>query len=262
MKHLASVLLVIGLLASSPSGVAAAVPANDDVANATPITTLPFTTTVDLAEATIEAGEETQICYPSSHTRWFSYDVPAAEILTLDIAGSDPDVGMRVFYAYDGYPPVVGNCLSAQFPSITLSAAPGLTLFLQVASDVGATGLLHLESAPPLVVTGTFDASGTIRPKAGIATFTGTISCNKPARGSMVVEIRQRQGRRTVQDYGYSPEVDCGPTPVSVTLTTTNGLLTAGSALALPTASAIVRSPIEQFDQDVLAGVTAKLSAH
>ena len=127
MKRLTFILLVLGLLVSYPATVAAAVPANDDFTNATPITTLPFTAAVDLSDATVEPGEETQICYASSHTVWFSYDVPTAEILTLDISGSDPDVGLRVFYAYDGTAPAVGNCLSAQFPSITLSVSPGLT---------------------------------------------------------------------------------------------------------------------------------------
>jgi hypothetical protein len=263
MNRLTVAPLVLAVLLATPAIALAAAPANDDLSDAVSIGALPFDVTVDLSEATTEPDEDVSSCYPSAHTVWYVYEVPEPEILTLDISGSDPDVGMRVYYQYSGTGPALGNCNSSAYPTTWLNVAPGLTLYLQVTSpDAPATAHLAISSEPRLEVTATLDGGpAKVDLKTGNAQFTGTVTCNKPARAGMTVDVIQRQGRQVIRTWGNSEEVDCGPLPSPVVINTYYGAFVPGSVEVTFGAQAVRRTPPEEFDTyDGPASVKIKLA--
>lgn len=76
-------------------------PANDDFANATSITTLPFSDSVDNAGATTESGEP-QHCEFSTRTVWYQFTAAADAALKADMAGSSFSDTILVVYRQDG----------------------------------------------------------------------------------------------------------------------------------------------------------------
>jgi hypothetical protein len=79
-------LAVFGLLALSlaiPQGSAATVPANDNFANATAITGLPFSDTVDVTWATVESGEPGGMGGWSQRSIWYSFTPLTDEVVTM-----------------------------------------------------------------------------------------------------------------------------------------------------------------------------------
>ncbi|SDF37851.1 hypothetical protein SAMN05216553_101348 [Lentzea fradiae] len=60
----------------APAAAHAAPPANDDFSGATPVTALPFTSTVDTKEGTA-AADDPQLCWWSTSSVWYRYTAPA-----------------------------------------------------------------------------------------------------------------------------------------------------------------------------------------
>ena len=96
--------MVLGILTSAlcitPAGVAAP-PSNDNFANATVITSLPFGDTVGITEATIESGEPIDNSDYQGRTVWYSYTPTADAVVRIDpaAAGGTP---FLVVYRADG----------------------------------------------------------------------------------------------------------------------------------------------------------------
>lgn len=78
--------LAASLVAPSATALAAA-PSNDNFASATTVSPFPFTDSVDVTQATLEAGEPTP-CAPSSHTVWYSFTPSSDGAVTVDPFGS------------------------------------------------------------------------------------------------------------------------------------------------------------------------------
>jgi hypothetical protein len=67
---------------------------------------------------------------------------------------------------------------------------------------------------PPLTVTQTLAATGTVVKATGVATVRGTVTCSKPTYARIGVTLTQVY--RGVQTAGITPvTVSCGPTPVT-----------------------------------------------
>lgn len=101
MKHTPLVLVVLGMaLCLTPASVAAP-PSNDDFANATVITSLPFGGSVDITEATIEPGEPIDDRNYQGRSVWYSFTPTADGVVRLDpgAAGGAP---FLVVYRADG----------------------------------------------------------------------------------------------------------------------------------------------------------------
>jgi hypothetical protein len=260
MKTRFATAIVIAAFLFPQVAVASSPPANDDFAHATAITSLPFNTTVDLTKATVEAGENIDQCYNSTRTVWYSLSATTRQILDVDISGSDPDVGMRIYYDY-GTGPVVGNCLSATYPTASIAVGPSLVLYFQVTADTGTTAVLHFGSEPLLSLSSTLDASAAIDRVTGTTAFSGTVTCNKAARADVFVTAYQRQGRGVVVAQGWTEgPVACGPTPEPWTVRA-NGALVPGSANVYWTASAGTTTGASEYVQDVRGPVTVKITA-
>jgi PKD repeat protein len=153
-----------GVINAAPHWIRQVFPANDDFANATGISALPFSEVVDLTLAGAESGEQTPSCAtfygPVSRTIWYSF-TPAetrsisARIVTASIS--------TVVAAYTGNSvtslsemgcnPFGGNA--------TLHAQAGTTYYFLVGGLFGQGGQVEfrLEDTPPPVAQFAFNPS-------------------------------------------------------------------------------------------------------
>jgi hypothetical protein len=104
MSRTRSLFVVLGVLASAlyvvPTSFAAP-PSNDDFANATVITALPFSSTVGITEATTETGEPIDSLYYQGRSVWYSF-TPAADAVVRIDPGSSFEAPFLVVYRADG----------------------------------------------------------------------------------------------------------------------------------------------------------------
>jgi hypothetical protein len=94
LRGLAIAAVVLGLLLV-PTTAGAAVPANDNFADATVITALPFTDSGDLNGTTTEAGEP-QFCNFQAETVWYSFTPATTTVVSANLNGSDFGVVFNV----------------------------------------------------------------------------------------------------------------------------------------------------------------------
>jgi PKD domain len=147
------VILGAVVAAVSWTGTAAAAPINDNFAQATPITALPFSDTADLSYATTEPGEP-QNCYFSSQTAWYSYTTPTEKVVEVDPTGGTafyPEV--NVYRANGSDISSLSFVRCANFgQKATFTAQAGATYYFQTESLFGYFGTVQLrvrEILPP-----------------------------------------------------------------------------------------------------------------
>ncbi len=223
MKHPISAVLAAALLICSAGiAVAASPPANDNFADASSIAPLPFAQVADLSTATTEAGENLDCGFPSTKTVWYRYTPSATELLSVDIAGSDADAGLRVYFDHGSGP---GLAYCWQSGPLYLGVSTSFTTYFQLSVDTGSHASLSVVSLPLLTVTATIDGVGRLNMSTGTTVFTGTITCNMPANAYVgLLTAYQRQGRKVGVAQGYSDTVACGTTPTPWAVTAYAGL--------------------------------------
>ena len=117
-------------------------PANDNFANATAITSLPFSASVDSTDTTTEPGEPS-VCSLSMGTVWYSFTPTQDMAVQADILGA-PSPGVVSIYLSSG--PGISDltflqCASQNNP-VNLNVDAGKTYYLQV-DDSGQPGVLE-----------------------------------------------------------------------------------------------------------------------
>jgi hypothetical protein len=151
LRSLAVAALVLGILVV-PATANAAPPPNDDFANATIISSLPFSATVDNTEATSEVGEP-QICAFATQTVWYSFTPSSDIVLQADMAGSSTPATNLNVYEQTGSG-LAGltfmGCATFGIP-VQFTARAGATYYLQAETFSGNVGSLqvHLAVPPP-----------------------------------------------------------------------------------------------------------------
>jgi PKD domain len=140
------ILTVAGLGLGLPGTALAASPTNDDFANATIISSLPFSDVADITTATTEAGEPTGGCgLVPAQTVWYSI-TPASNIaVQIDTAGSTFFDSLFFLYQQEGTG--LGGLVSSTCPgqSGTFHLQAGTTYYIQAGSaGFSAGGTLHL----------------------------------------------------------------------------------------------------------------------
>ncbi len=97
-------LLALGFLLSlfgASTARAGTPPSNDNIANATVITTLPFNTSEDTTAATVAASDPTLPCRqfaPAAETVWFEYTPSTLGVLNVNTTGSNYDTVLSVWH--------------------------------------------------------------------------------------------------------------------------------------------------------------------
>ena len=172
-------LVLVGLAALAFVSLAvAAVASNDDIAQATTITDLPFVHTVSLAEATEAAGDLDCSGLEETHTVWYRVTPK-----------NDMQLGLRTV-SQDGTE-VTTTIASGQAGSLTqlqcsfnqtqrLDATAGTSYYVQLATagtDPGPLVEFSVTPVEPLAVRITL--SKTVSLDAGTATVSGTLHCSR-----------------------------------------------------------------------------------
>lgn len=138
-------------LARSGTALASALP-NDNFANATPISALPFSDTGDLNGTTVEPGEP-QGCGPETQTIWYSFTPAANTTVSADLNGSDFGVVANVYQpsgsTVSGLSLIL-DCIGSGGPT-SFTAQAGTTYYFQVESAQTGTAnfQFHLREIPP-----------------------------------------------------------------------------------------------------------------
>ncbi len=226
--------LSVGLLLGEAMPAFAAPPGNDDRANATVISTIPFSDSLSTAEATNEADEPSEC--DIANTVWYSFN-PSSDIrLEANTFGSDYDTVIAVWEDLGGGNLGFVGCNDDAVDLQSLvrwDAVGGTTYLLQVGGFLGDTGNLVfnlLEAPPPVLLDFTIDRAS-VNAKTGVATLHMTVTCSD-AGGFVFVDVvlRQRIGRRIVRGFGFA-EIECaGTVPVAMEIQGENGLFVGGRA--------------------------------
>jgi hypothetical protein len=155
ITRIAVLILTVASLALVQSGTAraAALP-NDDFANATPISALPFSDSGDLNGTTVEPGEPPGCGAGAAQTIWYAFTPAAKIVLNGDLNGSDSSVGVNVYQsAGSGFSGLSFLACANSAESFHLVAQAGVTYYFQVGDAFGQTGTanfqFHLQQIPP-----------------------------------------------------------------------------------------------------------------
>jgi hypothetical protein len=99
--------------------------------------------------------------------------------------------------------------------------------------SVAAGTPLSFNPKLPLELTGTLNHKGTVRPRSGVATISGTVTCVTSATVEVDVELTQYYKRFVFNSQGESV-VSCGPTAATWTVAVPpgNGLYGVGKSMA------------------------------
>ena len=240
-KVLAAALSAIATFVVLVGAAWAAPPSNDGFAGATVISSVPFTTTEDTTQATLDSDDTAagQVCNTGgltfSNSVWFAYTPTTDQVVGLDTSGSSYGVAGAVVSGSPGS----FTAASCFLGGTSFQASAGTTYYLDLAqSPAGSGGTLSL-SLTPLVApnaTLTVDSSGSFDSKSGAATMTGTASCNSGASAFVFGNLSQSVGRiATISGSGSpaSPIIcDGTPHPWSFVVTPSSGLFKGGHAAA------------------------------
>lgn len=194
----------------------AGTPSNDTEAGAIEIGSLPFTHSMDTSGATADGP---RICTTRASV-FYRFTPDTTSRVQVDLIGSEYDTTLGVYTRSDTGDAQRVACNNYRFnvaAGVRFRAQAGLTYLLMVGQCCGDRG-----SGGPLVLTATnvtnvaleysFQATGgTVDPETGIATLTGTMTCNERSAGYREMSLRQlRQGIFVARAY-VSFSLECTP---------------------------------------------------
>jgi hypothetical protein len=145
LKPSVFLVFVLAAILAQPVGAQSSPPANDNFANASVITTLPFSDTVDSTLATLETNEP-QNCGTVSHTVWYSFTASTNMVVQADMLESS--FSDTVISVYQANGPSLTDlafiqCVHYAYP-INLKVEEGKTYYIQAGNMDSNGGNLHL----------------------------------------------------------------------------------------------------------------------
>ncbi len=173
-------------VAGLPASPASAAPANDNLANAVLVTSLPYRNTRSTLGATRQVGEVTPACHTPQATVWYEVKLATATTVAITTTGSTYDTALavwhgptRVFSSLDATD-CVDDLGTHLLSALAFEAAANVRYFIQVASGspIGQTGTLKIRitTGQQILVPETgSDAAASVAARIVIATdVTGT----------------------------------------------------------------------------------------
>jgi hypothetical protein len=211
-----AVVTAAGLLYSG-STAWAAVPTNDTIAGATPISALPFTATLDTTQATTDAGDASlnaDCGAPATEASvWYTYTAPADGAVVIDVSQSSYSAGVIVATGTPG-----SLFIDACGPgAVAEGVTAGETLYIMAFDDTpgsGNGGTLHISvdnAPPPPDLSVTVDPVGSFNSHTGFATISGSVTCTGGDFVFLETDLRQNVGRVAITGSG-STELPCDGT--------------------------------------------------
>jgi hypothetical protein len=228
-------LMAVTLLVIGGAGTAlAAPPPNDNLASATPITSLPFSDTVDTTDATTD---ETPACdfstiFPKSV--WYSFTPSTSGPVVIDTADSSYTVGGTVLTGSPGSFSTV-TCFPGQGSFV---AEAGQTYRVGLVDFGSVGGTLRLSVTPPPPPTLSFASTGTLGVLGSSASVPVTYTCSPADSTIFEATLLQRRGKRRIRlNTVISDPATCDGLPHSTTAVFQNFgpfALTKGKATITP----------------------------
>lgn len=191
------------------------VPPNDDFDSARPISALPFSDTVDATLATVADDDPPVRCLNGiSNTVWYSFTPSRDMPVGLDTFGSSYTSSIAIFTGSRGALTFLG-CSSMGQNYQGLQAIAGTTYHVMVSADTFNSpygGMLQFHTRQGPTVTGfAINRSNSVNNASGVATISGTISCDLNATATMNGTLRQKLNRYTVITGTFSITTPCSP---------------------------------------------------
>jgi hypothetical protein len=214
-------LLAAPLLLWLMSGTArAAPPSNDTFAGATPAS-IGFSEVLDTSQATTD-GDDAQLntwcgAPTTDASVWYAIQGSGQGVI-VDVWQSNYSAGVLVGVGSPGNLQTV-TCGPG---AVAFSAAAGTTYYVLAIDDQydgggngGSLSISFREVPPPPKVDISVDRFGTVNPRTGVATISGTYTCSNGDYLYVYVEARQNVGRiASISGYGYFSDFGtCDGTP-------------------------------------------------
>ena len=214
-------LMAVTLLVIGGAGTAlAAPPPNDNFASATPITSLPFSDTVDTTEATTEPFESpacVSTIYPKSV--WYSFTPSTSGPVVIDTANSSYPVAGAVLTGSPGSFSTV-TCFAGQ-GSFAAEAGQTYRVALVDFGSEGSGGTLRLSvtaPTPPAPPTLSIASTGTLGVLGSSASVPVTYTCSPNTSSFFEATLLQRSGKRLIRlNTVISDPATCDGLPHSAT---------------------------------------------
>jgi hypothetical protein len=202
---LACIGTAFGAVAATAGPVAAASPpANDTVANATVVTSLPFSDTVDTTGATIDSDDaqangSNPDCTVSNGTStvWYRYTPSTDGALAVDAYASSYTVGLGIMTGTPG----ALNVLSCGVGSLLAPTTAGTTYYIGTVDLFGGGGgtlNINFQAGPTLSV----QVSNATADKTGTATLSLAYRCANASFAYAEASLTQTVGRVYISGFG------------------------------------------------------------
>jgi hypothetical protein len=200
-------------------------PANDAVATATELTSLPYRSEpVDTTGATSD-GTEPFHCSSPHHSVWWSYTAERDATIAFDTLASDYDTALAVVVPNELGWGVVGcstDALGTVQSRVEVPVTRGTTYWVVVTAQfrfdraVPGTAVLGAEEVVPLEVSASSTGTVTLL-RNGLSYVDVVLTCSRPAAAGVRVRLLQRSGERVLVGDGSASTGDCGAaTPLRV----------------------------------------------
>jgi hypothetical protein len=195
MRRTALILAPLALLSLYGGVALAAAPVNDDIANAVTVTSLPFTGSVDISEAT-QADEDLHCgTLPDGNTVWYKITPSSDTRIGFHIETSVQELSISIG---TGSPGSLSLWQCSFAPNDALDAVGGTTYYVQLATCCGAAGgpvTITMQEVAPLSTEIRIDRRGQID-DAGLVEVSGKVRCNRltPLGSGLTVQGMLSQG--------------------------------------------------------------------
>jgi hypothetical protein len=232
-QHKIHIVLVVAIAAVMSFGLTArsvaAQPLNDDFANAFVISGPGYSDSGSTDDAT-ESPDDPAVANGSlcggGNTVWYTFTAAADTRLVIDTFGSAYDTTLGVYVGGPGsFAEVTCNDDWSSLQSrVEFDAAAGVTYGIVIGTCCWAGNLYGgnyvisvSEPPPPFDLDLTIDG-GSIDKVTGVATITGTITCNTPGWFDLYILVEQRSGKLVTRGEQWTSGPCEGATPVSLTV--------------------------------------------
>jgi hypothetical protein len=209
LRRLLVVTVAALTLGVSPAVVLAAAPGNDTFGAAT-TASIGFSETIDTSDATTDADDaqlNASCGAPATDASVWYAIAGSDQVVVVDVSASDYTAGALVGVGTHGNLDTV-----ACGPSMTaFYAAAGTTYYVLAIDDQGDGGgnggsltISFSAAPPPPSIDFTVDPVGRVNTRTGVATITGTVTCQDSDFVEIDVDARQPVGRFVIRGFGSS----------------------------------------------------------
>ena len=238
-RALVAAAVAITFVSASAGAASAAVPSNDTVGGATPVT-LGFSEVLDTTEATTDADDvalNASCAAPATEASvWYTYTAATSGGVVVDLSGSNFPAGVIVA---TGTPGSLTNLRCGPF-AVTFAADAGTTYhvlafdFQGGGANGGSLAISFTEAPPPPTIELTVDPVGYVT-KAGTALLAGTYTCTDAAFVGIFGDLSQLVGRFEIEGRFAFGTAGCDgtPQPWSAEVYPTNGKFAGGRSAAV-----------------------------